>query len=157
LKEGPPETRPLALLALERAAGAESLADLRPLLTDRAEGVRLAAARAVAQHAPGESLDTLIGLLDGESVQVRADAVALLKARRGRGAGATAYDPAERRREEADRWRKWLKDEGATAKLSVPPRDLRVAPSRTLLCLFNPFGVVELGADGKRVFTTDAI
>ena len=62
-----PAVRDAAIVALERAAGAAAVRDLEPLLRDKSEAIRLAAARALLDRLPRPSIAALLGLLDARS------------------------------------------------------------------------------------------
>jgi hypothetical protein len=156
LVDADPIVRSAALTALERLVGADAADDVRTGLKDRDALVRLAAVGALARQAPRESLGPLVDLLEAEEVSVRVDAAALLNAVTGKRLEYSAHDTPEGRKAGAARWRDWVKENGATAKLTPPPRDLRRAPSRLLLCQFEPFRVRELNLDGKVLFESKA-
>jgi hypothetical protein len=156
LADADPIVRAAALMALGRLAGADAAADARTALKDRDARVRLAAAGTLAQHAPRESLASLVDLLEAKDVAVRVDAAVLLNAMTGQRLEYSAHDTLQGRKAGAARWRDWVKENGATAKLTPAPRDLRPAPSRLLLCHFEPFRVRELNLEGKVLFESQA-
>src|SRR5262249_35472617 len=148
LADADPIVRAVALTALERLAGADAADDARTALKDRDARVRLAAAGAVARHAPRESLGALVDLLEADEVAARGDAAALPNARPGQRLEYSPHGTPQGRKAGAARWRAWVKANGSTAKLTAPG-DLRPAPSRLLLCQFEPFRVRELDLEGK--------
>jgi hypothetical protein len=152
LADADPLVRAAALTALERLAGADAAGDARTALKDRDARVRLAAAGALARHAPREPLGPLVDLLEADAVSVRVDAAALLNGLTGQRLGYSAHDTPRGRKAGAARWHDWVRENGATAKLTPPPRDLRPAPSRLLLCQFEPFRVREVNLEGKVLF-----
>jgi hypothetical protein len=156
LADPDPTVRAAALTALERLAGAGAADDARAALKDRDARVRLAAAGALARQAPREPLGPLVDLLDADEASVRVEAAALLNALTGRRLEYSPHDTPPGRKAGAARWRDWVKENGATATLTPPPRDLRPAPSRLLLCQFEPFRVRELDLEGKVLFESKA-
>jgi HEAT repeat protein len=157
IDSGKPEIRAVALVACERALGRRVLPVARKHLTDREEMVRLAAARVVALHEPRECLGALAGLLNAESLPVRADSVTLLRAITGQRFDYAAHDEPASRAGAVVRWKEWIEKNGKTAKLILAPRKLDSRLGRTLLCLFDPYRVRELDTAGKTVFSTDAL
>jgi hypothetical protein len=156
LADADPVIRAAALTALERLAGADAADDARTALKDRDTRVRLAAGGVLARHAPRESLESLVDLLQADEVSVRVAAAALLNALTAQHLEYSAYDTPPGRKAGAVRWRDWVRENGATAKLTPPPRDLRPLPSRLLLCQFEPFRVRELDLEGKVQFESKA-
>src|SRR5262249_38979046 len=124
LADADPVVRAAALTALERLAGASAADDARTALKDRDARVRLAAACALARQAPRESLEPLVDLLEADAVSVRVAAAALLNAVTGQHLEYSAHDPPPGRKAGAARWRDWVRENGATAKLTMPPRGL---------------------------------
>ncbi len=118
---GPVEVRAAAIVALERAAGVQSLGLLRVYLRDDGDLVQLAAARAVAMHAPREYLTVLVDLLESDQVKVRIRSAATLRRLTGERFGFVGgYEHPKFRQEAVDRWRSWLAEYGATATLRTP-------------------------------------
>jgi len=155
--KGASEVRATALLALEKVLGREAVPLLRERLKDPEELVRLASARALVEHQPQETLEVLVLLLEANNVRVRMESDRILRGLTGQQFGYFASGEAAERKAAVESWRDWVRQNGKTAKLRLPLREDEPKLGRILLCRFNPYGVQELDAGNKTVFTSDAI
>lgn len=99
-----------AIVALERAAGAGAMPELEPLLGDKSEATRLAAARALLDRLPRPSIAALLGLLDARQPDVREQAAWLLEQVSGI---PPAAEPPAGLAVAAARWKAWAATEAA--------------------------------------------
>lgn len=137
-----PAVREAAIVALERAAGADAVHDLEPLLRDKSETTRLAAARALLDRLPRPSITVLLGLLDAREPDVRRQAAWLLEQVSGIApADESPTGPAEA----ATKWKAWAATEAA-----VHPRPLGL---KRLSC----YAPKAASFDGKSSITADGI
>jgi len=105
-----PAVRCALIPALEGAAGASAVAELEPLLRDKDEAIRLAAARALLDRLPRPSISALLGLLDAPQPDVCQQAAWLLQqVSRIPGFAEPATDFAAA----TARWHAWAKTEAA--------------------------------------------
>jgi hypothetical protein len=105
-----PVVREAAIVALERAAGAGAVRDLEPLLRDKNEATRLAAARALLDRLPRTAIAALVGLLDSREPDIRRQAAWLLQ--QVSGIAQPDETPAGLA-EAAVRWKAWAATESA--------------------------------------------
>ncbi len=129
----------------------------RERLQDREELVRLAAARALVEHQPQETLEALVLLLEAKNVRARLESDRMLRALTGQQFGFVASAEAAERKAAVEGWRTWVRENGKTAKLRLPLREDEARLGRVLLCRFNPFSAQELDARDKTVFTSQDV
>ncbi|MEK6233938.1 MAG: hypothetical protein N2C14_04435, partial [Planctomycetales bacterium] len=129
LASGDPVAQAAAAVGLEIAVGKNSVDTLEKLLTHESAVVRLAAARALANHLPKPSLAALIGLTDSRDAALREQSVRLLRLLTGK----RFVDEDDGEFRVAGAWKEWAEKHGATAKPRVIPDAprLRVAFSET--------------------------
>ncbi len=126
-----PEVRNAAIPALERAAGAAAVPDLEPLLRDKSEATRLAAARALLDRRPRPSIAALLGLLDARQPGVCQQAAWLLQQVSGI-PGDT--EPLPDIPIAAARWSAWAAAENIVKPVARPRRLGLKAPAGWPLC-----------------------
>ncbi len=132
-------------------AGADA-AEIRALLDDPREGVRLAAARILADTGDRACLAALVRGLSSEDVTARTESILVLRGLTGQKIPYSAYEPPDARKHAAGEWLKWVQTEGQTAKLVFPVPPGQPELGRTLLCVPGQNAVIELDADGNEVF-----
>ena len=147
------DQRCAATLALATALGADALPHLTALATDTNDRLRLAATRGLAEHAPRQSLTHLVTLLESPHLEVRRDAILLLRLLTGQARGYLCYDEPHARREAVQEWQTWLTRFGDTAELQNASALDPMRGSRLLISLIQPSMVVELSTDGQRLWT----
>lgn len=118
-----PLVRSAAAAALDHLLGDKAGPDLRKLLKDPDDLVRLAASRLLGSRGERASLTALAGLLLSEDLLVRTRSVQILRALSGQKLGYAAHDPADKRNKAAAKWRAWAGGAGQTAKLRFPIPD----------------------------------
>lgn len=148
-----PFTRSLAVDGLEVLLGPEAAAeDLRPLLKDPDDEVRLSAANVLARLPDRETLAVLGELLEAENVIVRSRAANLLRALTGQNLRYVPYEPAQKRAADVARWQAWIATEGRTAVLKSPADQPRRLLGRTLISDGARSRLYELDAQGREVW-----
>ncbi len=135
--------RALALSAISKLDGENSLEQMAGLLNDSDSSVQLAAAVAVSNVGDRRGLPVLGKLLDSEDFALRARSVTALRNLTGKMFEFTAYESKEQRLVASAEWRKWLETEGKTAKLKFPIQVGNYMLGRTILCYYNSRRVVE--------------
>jgi hypothetical protein len=111
IQDARPAVRAAAIPALERAAGAAAVPLLEPLLGDKNEETRLAAARALLDRRPRPSIAALAELLDAHNPGVVQQASWLLQQLSGIPHGADAQnEPAAA----SAKWKAWAASEAAS-------------------------------------------
>ena len=130
--------------------------DLDHLAKDGDEGVRLAAARAMANYGDRDSLGLLAALLESEVVEIRSGAGRTLSALTGQPIAFIAYDKPENRRIAIDKWKAWIAASGKTASLKYPLVDTKHIVGRTLICNYRMNRVVEVDAEGKEYWSVQS-
>jgi hypothetical protein len=148
-----PHLRTAAVVACDVALGEAAGEDLRRILNDRDEGVRLASALALLNRGDRRSLLALALLLDSADLAVRNRAGRVLRAVAGKDIDFVAYAPPAARARAAAEWRRWVQDQGETARLRLPaPVESRAG--KLLLCNPQQGRVVELDEVGRKVWET---
>ena len=152
LKDKLPLRRAAAAEALAHAGSARELAEVRKLLEDKENSVRLRAALALAGRKEREAVPALIALLGDLPAEQSGPAEELL----GRLAGedspivdAGTDDAARKKRRAA--WEKWWKEKSDKVRMAAvneSPRRQRLLGLTLLVCP-NFAKIVELGRDGK--------
>lgn len=153
-------TRLVALQALTRLGGASIVDDLKQIVKEDDERLRMAAAAALVNLKRREALDVLAKLLSSKDVNIRAGAVRYLRNITGHRFGYLAIDKSPARDRAAQLWTAWVSEHGATAelnldakqafqaspKITLGPRLLQriVAHQSTVYC-------VSFSPDGKRI------
>lgn len=94
--------------------------DLSALLRDPDEGIRLAAALALADRGDHTALGTLVGLLKAESGLLRYKAIHSLRYLTEQQFEYDPWDDSEGNKEPINRWKKWVEENGATCRLRFP-------------------------------------
>lgn len=97
-----PAVRVAAIPALELIAGERSVKEIEPLLSDRSDAIRLAAARALLDRMPGRCMSVLIDLLDADDRMVKLQAAWLISRAFGEPEGEI---PELHFKEQTDIWR----------------------------------------------------
>lgn len=120
LKGEEPPARAAAALALAKLLPAAEVKELHPLLADRDDNVALETAKALANLGDRASLAALVRLLEAQDAQVRSEAILVLGALTQRQFNFASYDEPAKRAEGVGQWKKWLADEGSSAKLTFP-------------------------------------
>jgi len=138
-----------AVEALARLLGDSAAQMLLAKRGDPDDGVRLAAARELANLGRREALSTLVGLLESESAAVRHRSGQVLRAATGQSYGFIAHVDQEVAQKAVQQWRKWVERHGPTAKLAFP---LKLPPpelGRILICAW-PHRLIELEGETGR-------
>lgn len=148
--------RRAAAVALAAALKADAKADLDQLARDGDEGVRLAAARGMANLGDRDCLGLLVALLESEAIEVRGGAGRALASLTGQSIAFVAYDKPENRRIAIDKWKAWITAHGKTASLKYPLVDSKLIVGRTLICNYRMNRVVEVDAEGKETWSVQA-
>jgi HEAT repeat protein len=110
IRDARPAVRSAAIPALERAAGAEAVAELAPLLGDKKEEARLAAARALLDRRPRPSIAALVNLLDAQNPSVVQQSAWLLEQLSGI---PRAADPPAEFAATVVQWKAWAATDAA--------------------------------------------
>jgi hypothetical protein len=129
-------TQLAAIVALELAVGARSVPDLEGLLDDPQAAIRLAASRALLNHLPRQCLRSLIGLLAEEDLQIRTQALWLLRDLTGQTFGEDGSQDMETA---VNLWRRWLEANADTAPLRVPVGRQRLQLAREAIVFRESF------------------
>ncbi|MBW3540187.1 MAG: PQQ-binding-like beta-propeller repeat protein [Planctomycetes bacterium] len=153
LNDSSPHVVVSAAGALEQLLGEEADDHLVPLFAHRDETVRLAAARAVANHGGRAALKVLADLLEADDLRVRSRSAHTLRFLTGQRFGFVGYEDRDRRHEMAAAWRDWIDKHAETAALKFPLEEAELILGRTLICYYNTGRIVELDAAGKEVWT----
>jgi hypothetical protein len=150
LNASDPHVRTAAIAAYDSVQGDGASGELRRLLTDGNEAVRLAAALALLNRGDRRAFPALGRLLDSAELPVRNRAAGVLRAVTGQDFGFVAYASAEVRARAAARWRRWIEGHGPTARLTLP------APTHTplgkILLIFEPDLLVKLNERSEKVW-----
>ena len=117
-----PDVRIAAILALEQAAADGGVRDLEPLLSDRNETTRLAAARAMLDRRRRPAIAALLSLLDARNSGVRLEAAWLLQQVSGI---PNAAEPLPNLPAAAVRWNAWAATEAAAHPHTLGPKRLK--------------------------------
>ncbi len=143
-----------AITALGAALGEEALADIRPLLESEQIEVKQAAAKALANMGDRDVLPVLLELIQHDDVNVRASSIAILRGLTGKQFGMLAYDAADKRAAAAEKWQKWIDDEGGSAELTFPLPRFAQRPEigHTLILVYGKHKAIELNAAGETVW-----
>jgi hypothetical protein len=152
LQASQPEQRALAAATLPLQSPEAADKHLPALLTDGNARVKLAAARALANRGRREPLPVLVELLSSDELPVRVEAIRTLKAVTGQPLPYVVYDSVPRRAEQVTAWKRWVEQEGGSAKLHFPLRDLQVELGRLLICDQQNNQVVEYDSHGKEIW-----
>lgn len=127
------------------------------LLTDHDERARVSAARAVANRGDRRCLSVLVGLLHAESQDVRTTAINTLRSATGQRFAYAAYDDRARRNGAVSRWQQWLKEHGDAAKLNFPLKADEHQWGRILVCVVNPYRIVEFDSSRNIIWNKEDI
>src|SRR5207237_821785 len=119
-REKPREIRLAGLTALAVVLGKEASKDLEELLEDADPQVCLASAVLLLNQENRKPLATLVRLLESDQAQVRQTAATILGDLSGKKIDFTGYDEPKQRAKGVESWRAWVKDEGESAKLTLP-------------------------------------
>lgn len=119
--------------------------DVAPYLQSGDETIRLAAARALVDRGDRAGLAPLGELLSSKDEMIARDAASALRLATG-----VFHDTPEK-------WTKWIRDEGATAKLTFPLPDRPPELGRTLICIYGQNKVIELDSAGKEIFEANGM
>lgn len=152
LRNGDAPVRTAACSTLQRLLGEKSSEHLVPLLDDPEESVRLAAAKALANHGDRKCLPALGKLLESADLGIRSGAAHALRSLTGQRLRFVAYESPDRRSGPAEAWRAWIEREGPTAKLTFPIEDLGSQFGRTLLCKRSGNEVAEVDVNGQQTW-----
>ncbi|MCA9268962.1 MAG: PQQ-binding-like beta-propeller repeat protein, partial [Planctomycetales bacterium] len=160
LLKSPHEDLQLAgIQSLAAALGPACRDDLRSLHSAESVALRLAVADALARVGDRDALPALAELLADASVDVRAQAAALLRAATNQQFGFVAYDEPARRDEAVARWRSWIPEHGATVDLA-PLADALAKTheiGHTLVLVYSRGLVMELDSEGNTVWQRDGL
>jgi hypothetical protein len=146
-----PNVRTAAAVGHDAALGDGAREELAPLLSDRDDGVRLAAALALLNRGDRRALTALGLLLDSPDLPIRNRAGRALRAVTGKDFPFAAYAVPEVRAVAAARWRRWIAEHGPAARLALPSPS-QVSRGKVLLCNPEENRVVELDESGKKVW-----
>jgi len=145
------EVRATVVAVLGEVLGADARDILRLVLDDPSERLRLTAARALADADDRTALDALVALLGADDAPVRTQAASTLRALTGQQFDFIAYAPEADRAAASERWRTWVKEQGASAKLNTPLRESGLELGRLLLCRFMQEQALELTGEGEAI------
>ncbi|MFT7514735.1 MAG: hypothetical protein ACI9QL_003960, partial [Candidatus Omnitrophota bacterium] len=112
LNSDKPQVRRMSVLCLHRMMGAEALPELTPALTDKDDGVRLAAAQVLDMCLDIRCLDLMVGLLTSLDRDIRGDAITFLRQLALKSFGYFINASAEENREAIGSWGAWAQTEG---------------------------------------------
>ncbi len=152
-RRGELEARVAAVAALAGVLKDRAAADLMTLLSDEEPRVRLAAARALADHGHRASLPALVELLGCRDLKVRNSSSAALRTLTGRQTDYVAWLEPETQAAAITAWRTWIEREGRTCSLHYPLKSQEPELGRTLVCLYARNEIVEFDAGGHETFT----
>ena len=125
--------------------------DLRNLMQDADDGVRLFAAGELARQGERACLETLGKMLSCEDPAIRYEAYRLLCGLTGQKIEFVAYDSKESREAAADKWRKWIAIQGKLAMLNHPMKFESVVMGRILVCSMGPESpIIELDENDQQ-------
>ncbi len=134
--EGSVTQRRAAVAGLAKVENADFDEELRQLVRDEHESVKLAAATALLERGHRDALARIVELLDGEDLQVRLRAARTMRSVTGHQVGYAAYDEPDRRAAAVAGWGQWL-DQNAEAELRLPvARRSRVELGRILVGVY---------------------
>jgi hypothetical protein len=153
ITKGDTRARVASIDALDRLLKQDAEAELAPLLTDKDEHVRFAAARVLINRGHRKSLQVLVALLDSENAKTRTQSIHWLRGVSGKRFGFLAFEEAKNRTKSVAAWHDWLKDAAPTAELTFPVAQTPPMLGRTLICYYNTNRVVEFDAAGKEVWS----
>ncbi len=157
LKSDLAQVRIAATLALAEALGKGATDDLYGMLTDKDDGVKTAAARAIANFGDRKSLPVLLSLLESEDLQARVSSSAALRQLSGKHFGFAAYDTADKREKVVAQWKEWVEGDGQTAELTFPLRKfgsgVGYLAGNTLLAYGYQNKVEERTPEGKVIWS----
>lgn len=117
--------RVVAIRGLVTAAGDAALPELRAQLRAADTWVALAAAQALAEKADRACLEVLVQLTVADKLDVRVRAVQVLRAATKQSFAENPYRTPHEQQAEFAKWKSWLAQNGASAKLYSP---LEIAP-----------------------------
>lgn len=129
-------TRVAAIVALELAAGEESVDDLQEFLSHENDAIRLAASRALMNRLPRDCLGTLVGLLAAEDVEIRLQASWLLRDLTGQKFGDDRGDDFQTI---VNHWKQWADSNLDSAELQIPVGDQRLQLNRAVIIFREAF------------------
>jgi hypothetical protein len=153
IEKGKSRARVVSIDAMDRLFKQNVEAELSPLLNDKDEQVRFAAARVLINRGHRESLQVLVALLDSDNARMRTQSVHLLRGVSGKQFRFLAFEDASRRTKPIAAWRDWLQTSAPTAELTFPVALTPPMLGRTLICHYNTNRVVEFDANGKEVWS----
>ncbi|GAB4147132.1 MAG: hypothetical protein Tsb009_20140 [Planctomycetaceae bacterium] len=143
-----------AIQAYEHLLGSNADDVLHRQLQTKNERIRLAVARAFANHGNRTALPHLVSLLSSEQLSVRIQAIQLLRQFTGRKFRFAPYDSKAARQVAVEKWKAWLKKSAAVAKLHYPLQQTISDYRRILVCDFFKHKLVELDLDGNVIEET---
>jgi hypothetical protein len=146
------ETRVAAVGALAAVLGDQARAELLALLKDGESRVKLAAARALADHGDRACLGALIDLLAARDLRVRHASAGILRTLTGRASDYVAWLDPDTQADAIQDWQSWLAREGRTCPLHYPLRAADLELGRTLVCLYAKNQIVEFDSTGRQTF-----
>lgn len=158
-----------SMQALASVGDKNVIPDLKKLLADQDERLKLAAAASLLKLKQRDGLKTLATLLKSENVQIRADSVAYLQSATGKHFGFLAVDRSPARGRAAEAWAVWIDKNGATVELKDAKvkvaltnyslvtggvlQEKLTAHSSTVYCVaFSPDGKQLATCSGDRTF-----
>jgi len=144
--------RRAAIAAYGRAVGSRADEELKKLLNDPNDLVKLAAARSLLEHGNRAALPVLGELLDSEELRVRVRSVKLLRQVSGRRFRFVAYESPETRAAALRNWREWIAAEGQAAELKLPLKTAPYEVGRILICDYSRNRILELDLKGRTLW-----
>lgn len=135
--------------AYGQALGKDAGPELHKLINDPDDNVKVTVARALIQHDDRKALEAFGKLLDSKELEVRVQAVKVLRAVSGKRFKFVAYETPENRATARDAWRKWIAGDGKTVALKLPLREGRYEVGRTLICDYSRHRVIEFDLKWK--------
>ena len=148
------DARATAVFGLGAVLDTDALGELRDLLGNEVERVRLAAAWALADRDDRTGLATFGALLDAKDVRVRTRAARALRHISGKTFGYSPHADAPQRAGTVAAWRAWLAAHQETVSWERPVAPGPTPLGRTLISIFRKNRVIEVDAQGHILWET---
>jgi len=126
--------RVMIATALGRTLGARANDDLRPLLDDPEDVVRVTAAESMVQDGDAQALRTLGKLLESRHLSIRNRSIQVLRSSLKASLSYSGYDPVAERGRNAAKWREAIEEHLRTGAGETPEGDKDGPRRRMLMC-----------------------
>jgi hypothetical protein len=142
----------IAAVPLSRLAPQEARKLLEPLVRSEHDGVKLAAARGLANLGDRAALPVLLSLLDSAEPRIRARSHQSLRAISSQPITFIADGTKEERNASIAKWKEWLEKEGEKVAWKTPLPEGNVPLGRTLIVSQVQQSVMELDESHKKTW-----